>query len=264
VNPTTQTPQPPESKHIPGQNGISGGRRPAYVPDTPWRPIEATGATIAALLLSLAIGLPLALAVAVAADADVIATTVLGTLLQQGLMIAIVLWLARRRGGTWSRVLALGPPRGGVWSYAEGAAILIGTVAIMSTAIHTLDPTLIKSDLKQFAAILNSPWWWAMFPMVGIGAPLWEELAFRGFLFSAIAQSRLGTMGAAIITSAIWAAVHPYSVLGVIQVFVIGMIFAAILIRTGSLRVPIVIHAVYNIALTTVLVSDAGKSVIAP
>ncbi len=40
-----------------------------------------------------------------------------------------------------------------------------------------------------------------------------------------------------------------YTVLGLAEVFLIGMIFNALLRQTGSLRVPIFCHAAYNSAL---------------
>ena len=37
-----------------------------------------------------------------------------------------------------------------------------------------------------------------------------------------------------------------YSLVGILEVFLIGMFFSWLLWRTGSLRVAIVCHAVYN------------------
>jgi membrane protease YdiL (CAAX protease family) len=89
--------------------------------------------------------------------------------------------------------------------------------------------------------------WLLAAAVIGIGAPLSEELLFRGFLLSALAQTRLGFWGAAAISSALWTALHAgYSAVGILEVFVIGLFFSWLLWRTGSLRVPIFCHAVYN------------------
>ncbi len=249
-----------------GRPGLANG---VYVASTPWRPLEATIVTAIAILASLVIGVSVTLAIASATSAplaagDVVTGTIIGTLVQQFVMVALIVWLAGRKGGRRGDVLALGPPKQGFVAYAGAAVTLVAAVAAMSTAIHLIDPALIKNDLKQFAGILNSPYWWAMYPMVGLGAPLWEELAFRGFLFSALAQSRLGVTGAAIVSSAAWAAIHSYSFVGMTQVFVIGLVFSFILVRTGSLRVPIIIHAIYNTLVTSALLSEAGKGFLAP
>jgi membrane protease YdiL (CAAX protease family) len=74
-----------------------------------------------------------------------------------------------------------------------------------------------------------------------------EEMLFRGFLLSALARTRLRFWGAAIIATVLWTAMHAgYSLVGILEVFLIGMFFSWLLWRTGSLRVAIVCHAVYN------------------
>lgn len=41
-----------------------------------------------------------------------------------------------------------------------------------------------------------------------VGAPLAEEIFFRGFLFKGLLHSRLGPIGAIVVTSAIWSGIH--------------------------------------------------------
>ena len=70
---------------------------------------------------------------------------------------------------------------------------------------------------------------------------------FRGFLQSALAQTRLGFWGAALITNTAWTALHAgYTLTGLVDVFVAGLLFSWVLWRSGSLWVPIVCHAFYN------------------
>jgi membrane protease YdiL (CAAX protease family) len=75
-------------------------------------------------------------------------------------------------------------------------------------------------------------------------APIMEELIFRGMLYPAWA-SRWGWFPAAIVTSAFFAAFHPYMV----SQFVSSLILIALLRRTGSLRSCIAAHAVFNFVL---------------
>ena len=56
--------------------------------------------------------------------------------------------------------------------------------------------------------LINSPFWWVLLIMIVFGAPLFEELWFRGFLFPALAQSKLGVAGAAMVSSGLWALLH--------------------------------------------------------
>jgi membrane protease YdiL (CAAX protease family) len=88
-----------------------------------------------------------------------------------------------------------------------------------------------------------------MFLAVAIGAPLNEEFLFRGFLMRGWAVSRLGAVGAIVLTSAIWAAIHiQYDWFGVSEIFGLGLLLGYVRLRTGTLLVPLMMHAVYGIA----------------
>ncbi len=235
----------------------------AYVPNTPWPPWTALLWAAGAILASFSVAALAAVTIASQGGSQSTAIVV-ATLCQQIVLIIAALWMAGLKGGARRDVLALVPAKGGVVAYLMALLTLIAFVMAMSITIHAIDPTLIKNDLKPFAEILKSPVWWAMFPMVGIGAPLAEELLFRGFLFPALAKTRIGLTGAALVTSAGWAAVHSYSLVGMSQVFVIGLVFSWMLVRTGSLKVPIVVHAIYNTVLTALMVAEVGKGVLTP
>ena len=58
-------------------------------------------------------------------------------------------------------------------------------------------------------------------------APLWEELTFRGFLLSALANTRIGFWGGAIVANILWTSLHAtYSWAGVASVFLAGLILS--------------------------------------
>ena len=110
------------------------------------------------------------------------------------------------------------------------------------------------ADLRPFVRLIGGTEWLLAFLVVGVGAPLSEELLFRGFLQSALAGSRLGFFGASLVTSALWTALHAgYSLAGILEVFLIGLFFSWLLWRTGSLRVAIFCHAFYNSLIVLVL-----------
>lgn len=98
--------------------------------------------------------------------------------------------------------------------------------------------------------------------MVGIS----EEWMFRGVLFQGL-RSRLPMLPSILVTSALFGAVHVLNVFvtgqmveAVVQsaaAFLSGIVLIALLIRTGSLWVPIVYHALWDLG--TFLVS-AGSS----
>ena len=109
------------------------------------------------------------------------------------------------------------------------------------------------SDLRPFVRLFGDSWLLALL-VVGVGAPLSEELLFRGFLLSALARSRLGFWGGAVLSTALWTSLHAgYSAVGIVEVFLIGIFFSWLLWRTGSLRVAIFCHALYNSLIVVVL-----------
>ena len=55
-------------------------------------------------------------------------------------------------------------------------------------------------------------------------------------------------------TTTLWTALHAgYSLAGIVEVFTIGLFFSWLLWRTGSLRVPLFCHALYNSLIVLVL-----------
>jgi membrane protease YdiL (CAAX protease family) len=103
---------------------------------------------------------------------------------------------------------------------------------------------LVKEALFDLA---NEPLFWVAWPSVIIGAPLAEELIFRGQIFAALAQSRVGTAGATVFTSVGWALLHatePW--LMMLFIFVMGLALGWLLVRFGSVWVTIVCHGVWN------------------
>jgi membrane protease YdiL (CAAX protease family) len=103
------------------------------------------------------------------------------------------------------------------------------------------------ADVRPLVDLVRGPSWPLVAAVVAVGAPLAEELVFRGFLLSALARTPLGFWGAALLANLPWTALHwGYSTVGLLEVFVIGLFFSWLLWRSGSLRVPIVCHAIFN------------------
>lgn len=108
-------------------------------------------------------------------------------------------------------------------------------------------PEVILNDLKPFIEALKSNSWILLAVAVCIGAPLSEEFMFRGFLFSALASSPLGVLGATLVTNTAWTALHSqYSIYGLIDIFLIGLVLSWLVWRTGSVWVSVFCHAIYN------------------
>jgi membrane protease YdiL (CAAX protease family) len=84
-----------------------------------------------------------------------------------------------------------------------------------------------------------------------MAAPLSEEFFFRGFLFKGIECSKLGPVWAIIITSFLWSILHSqYDLYGIATIFVGGLILGLARLKSGSLYVPLAMHAVFNFIAT--------------
>jgi membrane protease YdiL (CAAX protease family) len=171
----------------------------------------------------------------------------------QALVIGLVLFAAAMFGGRPRVLLALEDMPGlATMLSAFGSMILL--LAPYNLAVYVLSSDSMVHDLRPFAGLMRSNLAWLAVIVIGVGAPLSEELLFRGFLQAALAKSRIGYFGASLVTTTGWTALHAgYSPAGLIEVFVIGLTFSWLLWRTGSLWVPMLCHAAYNSLLLVML-----------
>jgi hypothetical protein len=79
---------------------------------------------------------------------------------------------------------------------------------------------------------------------IGVSAGLGEEMLFRGFLFN-ILKRRFGLAAGLVVSGLLFAAPHTY-VLGLLPVFLMGLVLAWIYHNSGSLWVPVIVHATNN------------------
>ena len=84
-----------------------------------------------------------------------------------------------------------------------------------------------------------------------IAAPLFEEVFFRGFMFRGIQQSRLGNVGAVLITSLTWTIIHTqYDLYHLLVIFAGGILLAVACIQSNSTCVSIAMHSLMNLIAT--------------
>jgi membrane protease YdiL (CAAX protease family) len=197
----------------------------------------------------------------------------IASLFPVGLVMALVCWqLAKAKGGKPREVLSLrtaGLGVGGtlmiVLAFIIGlylALIFFVLIAGIDVAQYTPGPHgespstgsagQVKEAMFDFA---NNP---ALFllaiPSVAIGAPLAEELIFRGQIFTALARSRIGFTGATLATSVAWALMHftePWLAIG--QIFVMGLVLGYLLYRFGSLWLTMLCHGAWNLVFSLVI-----------
>jgi|SRR5262245_5180533 membrane protease YdiL (CAAX protease family) len=236
--------------------GLFGGA-PAYEARTPWGAWAGLAATVAVVGLSIvgATVLPQLLGLGdtlgglpgPAGGQGKEAAGLRMVAVWQALMVGLTLLASALFGGRVRDVLALrGAPQG--WRTYVGALMAMAALQLLLAAVqHIVLRHDMLTDLRQFVDLVRGPDWLVTAAVVGIGAPLSEELLFRGFLLSALARTRLGFWGAAGVSTLLWTAMHVgYSIVGLAEVFAIGLFLSWLLWRTGSLRVAIFCHAAYN------------------
>jgi membrane protease YdiL (CAAX protease family) len=249
----------------PGATPRSHGGRllsgpPAYRPATPWRPglaVLATAGIVAAALAAATViavllgGAPPGPARPTAGD---MANRLWALAALQAVAVALTLLAGTLFGGRVRDVMALRAAPAG-WRANAGAILAMVAFQVVLAAVqHFLLRHDLLTDLRPFVGLITGPQWPLAAAVLAIGAPLSEELLFRGFLLSALARSRLGFAGAALIASAAWTTLHAgYSLVGLAEVFAIGLLLSWVLWRTGSLWVTIFCHAAYNGAIVLAL-----------
>lgn len=181
--------------------------------------------------------------------ANLIAFQVLATLL-------MILFVDRRFEGKVAFTLALGPPRVPMARVVQTLGMITAALALISLFSYSLFYDDMMRDLRVFQKIMvDTP---TIVPMLAliIGAPISEEILFRGYLLNRLAHTRLGFAGAAVLATLGWTLLHfGYSAIGLFEVFAAGLLFSWALWRTGSLWVPIVFHAIYNAVVFAIISS---------
>lgn len=139
--------------------------------------------------------------------------------------------------------------------------LTIAVSIVTSIIAFTFFADIVARDLAPIRQmILTAPLWLA-FVALAIGAPLSEELLFRGYLLHRLRQTRLGFIGATLIANTGWTLLHVgYSWLSLTDVFLAGLLFSWALWRTKSIWVPIAFHAAYNAIVFFVLLLPASES----
>ena len=167
------------------------------------------------------------------------------------LITAITVSVIRLRGGSVRQYLAIK-----LFSPAVGlkmAGLLLIFMITSQALTYFLDetPLVFVDPLYQSVSSV----WLLVFAMV-IVAPLYEELVFRGILWTAIAEQFVdssystkyrGAIIASIVTSLIFAVIHvQYGIYEISTIVVLALVFCYTRVKSGSLLLPILLHIANN------------------
>jgi membrane protease YdiL (CAAX protease family) len=168
---------------------------------------------------------------------------------------AVGVWLARRfralapgagldPAPTW-RGVALGL---GCFALALPVVMAVNRLAArVFTLLTDVQPEAVSHDtLRAIVDDPGSPWTWGLIAAVVVGAPVAEELAFRGFLQTGVLRATGRAWPAILISSAVFTLVHGLAPYAMATIFVLSVCLGVAYERTRSLAVPIVMHAAFN------------------
>ncbi len=162
-----------------------------------------------------------------------------------GLLVGVI---RLKRRSVLRAYLGLGPVS--LATLRNWCGLLVGLLAIF----EVLGVAFGRSGIPEFIAVAYAtarPVWLLWLAFV-VAAPLSEELFFRGFLLKGFAASFMGPIAAVVVTSAVWAALHSqYDAYDMATIFALGLLFGAARLMTGSLLVPLTLHATTNLLATT-------------
>lgn len=237
---------------------------PLYRPETGWPPLRASMMTTFLLAVAAVLGIAFFLAMSAIIDPTLAWfeddaampqwVMLAGQLVMQTASVLLIWWVAAWFQSDRKAALALRPVPGGLGTFVKAFLLLSVISGAFTIYALTFAREDILTDLAPMWPLMKGEFWWLMALVAVVGAPLSEEIVFRGFLQSALAKSPLGFWGAAIVTNSAWTALHAgYTSTGLADVFIAGLVFTWLLWRTGSLWVPIVCHGLYNGLIFTVL-----------
>ena len=132
---------------------------------------------------------------------------------------------------------------------ASWSGITLGFIVLSSVILYSLGEPIIQPWM--FDVYTTAQPVWVLWVALLIGAPLFEEFFFRGFMFKGMQSSFLGITGTIIITSSLFAFVHvQYDAYIMMDIWCVGVILATARQITGSLLMPLCLHTLINLGST--------------
>lgn len=132
---------------------------------------------------------------------------------------------------------------------ALGFVCLIGLIALSDALLYLSGRDLVTPFQSQsYISAAAEGWLIPMSFAAIIAAPAGEEIMFRGFLFRGWARSNRTAWPAIVVISLIWAGLHlQYDWTGILQIFVIGLFLGWMRLRSGSIMLTFILHALFNL-----------------
>lgn len=157
-------------------------------------------------------------------------------------IFAMIWLLIKINKANFGEFMAIRPFR---WRYLFIFSILLFLLNLIIDGVTTW----LDREPMQFmdALILTANPLWLLILAVIVIVPIYEELIFRGFMWSGLVGTKLGVWGTAILTSVVFAVIHvQYGWVELLGIFALAMLFSYARLLSGSLLLPIILHIFNN------------------
>lgn len=155
----------------------------------------------------------------------------------------VILFVALRKGITIQEYLNFTPVSFAVFLRWLGVTLLF--ILVWDASYSILGLTEPDVGVEAYRNSGNKFLFWIA---IAVAAPLSEEFFFRGFVFEGIRGSKLGPVGAILITSAAWGMIHQqYGIYEMVLITILGVLFGIAKIKTRSLYTTIGLHSIFNL-----------------
>jgi uncharacterized protein len=172
--------------------------------------------------------------------------------------VLLLAFAARRAGPSAKDYLGLTMP---AKRYILMGLGLTAALWCVSVSFFSLFPSYSAAPelIREYRALMGNPSALTMYWIMAIvAAPVFEEIVFRGFLMRGWSESRIGGVGAIMLSSLIFAAIHTqYKLVGMGFVLGLGLVLGVMRWRSGSTTLTIMLHAAWNLVAMMMLMLRA-------
>lgn len=156
-------------------------------------------------------------------------------------VLAGFLFFDRRKG----KPTALVRKKAHLWQYVAVIGIAVSMCLCLNNLITLAHLSSLSESYEAVTEAFYSPPFWMQVLYLGILSPVCEELTFRGLMFR---RMRTGTpfLSAALYSSFVFALIHG-NLVQIPYAFIMGMMFAYVYEKYGSLKAPCIAHMAANL-----------------
>lgn len=157
-------------------------------------------------------------------------------------------WLvAKRKGQGWRIDYAISFTKRNFWLGVGAGFVAVGAAVVVAvTQMLVTGQTLTSAAGEVARSLAKEPGALILFAFVAaVGAPLVEEIAFRGLLYGALIKRGVPEWLVVGITAAAFALYH-FEPQRILVLFATGLVLGEVRRRSGGTAAPIVAHAVNN------------------